>query len=82
MSEPTMQINVKIPRVVALGAKRLARYRGVTLNVLVADILLRELQLEADSLLEEVTAEELAVTEEFAAIRQLLSVPGETQGTP
>ncbi|MQY27079.1 hypothetical protein [Nocardia aurantia] len=72
-----LQINVKVPWVVAVGAKRLARQRGVPLNTLVTDILSRELQAEAAALRQQILEEEREAATEHAALREFFE-----QGSP
>lgn len=80
MSEESVQLNARIPRAVAWGAKRLAKSRGITVNVLVADVLSRELRVEADVLLSEIAEEERRASIEYAAVREWLTETVETEG--
>ncbi|WP_063016332.1 hypothetical protein [Nocardia nova] len=72
-----MQLNARVPRTVAVGAKRLARQRGMTLNDFITELITRELMLEADALRKQMDEEERRAAEEYAAMREFLDNPAQ-----
>ncbi|MEV6340938.1 hypothetical protein AB0M12_40240 [Nocardia vinacea] len=66
--EQTMQINVKVPWAKAVGAKRLARQRGVPLNTFITELITRELKAEAETLRAQLAKEEQELAMEREAL--------------
>lgn len=66
------QINAKIDEVLAIAAKRLAKERGVPLNVYIADLIAKDLASGAEAIKRQLVAEERQFVAEKEAMLAVL----------
>lgn len=73
MSMSQAQINAKVDSALAAGAKRLAKHRGVPLNVYIADLLAKDLAAHAETIKRQIAEEERELAVERDAINAVLA---------
>ncbi|MET9489776.1 hypothetical protein [Nocardia sp. NPDC006630] len=76
----SVQLNVKIPWVDAVGAKRLARLQGVPLNVFIAGLIRQALLADADILEAQFAEEHAAMEKERAGLMTVLNKEKKKRG--
>ena len=71
--KPPVQINAKVEWALAVGAKRLARQRGVPLNTYISELIAADLRAEADTIRRQLAEEEKELATEREAMLTALN---------